>query len=68
MDAIKNNQVFVMNGDLIYGPRSPAGLVFLAKALHSEECKDLNPADVLKEYAESFVSGTDEGDYYSPIL
>jgi iron complex transport system substrate-binding protein len=68
LDAIKNNKVFILNGDLIYGPRSPAGLVYLAKALHPEECKDLNPADVLKEYAKSFVSGTDEGDYYSPVL
>jgi len=68
LDAIKNNLVFVMNGDLIYGPRSPAGLVYLSKALHPDECKDLNPADVLKEYAESFVSGADTGDYYSPVL
>jgi iron complex transport system substrate-binding protein len=68
LDAVMNNRIYVLNGDLIYGPRSPAGLVYLAKALHPEETKDLNSAEVLKEYAASFVTGTEEGDYYSPVL
>lgn len=68
LDAIKNKQVYVLNGDLIFGPRSPAGLVYLAKALHPDECKDLNLADVLNEYAAEFVSGVETGDYYSPAL
>lgn len=66
--AINNEQVFVLNGDLIYGPRSPAGLVYLAKALHLDECKDLSPSDVMEEYASRFVSGTEGGNYYSPVL
>ena len=68
LTAIKNKQVYVLNGDLTYGPRSPAGLVYLAKALHPEELKDISPNDVLKEYAETFVSGMEKGDYYSPVL
>lgn len=68
LDAIKNKQVYVLNGDLIFGSRSPAGLVYLAKALHPDECKELNPVDVLNEYAAEFVSGVETGDYYSPAL
>lgn len=68
LKAITDKQVYVLNGDLTYGPRSPAGLVYLAKALHPEECSDISPGDVLKEYAETFVSGMENGDYYSPTL
>lgn len=66
LDAVKEERVFVLNGDLVYGPRSPAGLVYLAKALHPEECSDFSPDAVLEEYAEKFVSGTETGDYFSP--
>jgi len=66
LDAVKEKRVFVLNGDLVYGPRSPAGLVYLAKALHPEECSDFSPDTVLEEYAEKFVSGTETGDYFSP--
>ena len=68
LDAIRNKQVYVINSNIIYGPRSPAGLVYLAKILHPEEFRDLNPADVLKEYAENFVPGVETGEYYSPDL
>ena len=68
LSAVKNNQVFVLNGDLAYGPRSLAGLVYLAKALHPDQFRDVSPDDVLKEYAEKFVSGMETGEYYSPVL
>jgi len=68
LSAVKNNQVFVLNGDLAYGPRSLAGLVYLAKALHPDQFRDVSPDDVLKEYAEEFVSGMENGEYYSPVL
>ena len=68
LSAVKNNQVFVINGDLTYGPRSPAGLVYLAKALHPNEFTDISPGEVLKEYATGFVSGMENGDYFSPFL
>lgn len=68
LDAVKNKKVYVLNGDLIYGPRGPAGLVYLAKVLHPDEFRDLQPSDVLREYATEFVSGVESGDYYSPIV
>nr|WP_319540596.1 ABC transporter substrate-binding protein [uncultured Methanospirillum sp.] len=68
LSAVKNNQVFALNGDLAYGPRSPAGLVYVAKAMHPDQLQDVSPDDVLKEYAEKFVSGMEKGEYYSPVL
>lgn len=67
LNAIKEKNVYVLNGELIYGPRSPAGLMYLAKALHPEEFSDVNPDDVLKQYADNFVSGMEEGDYFAPL-
>jgi iron complex transport system substrate-binding protein len=68
LSAVKSGKVYVISGDLIYGPRSPVGLVYLAKALHPVECADLNLKEVLGEYATEFVGGTETGDYYSPAL
>lgn len=68
LSAVKNNQVYALNGDLAYGPRSPAGLVYVAKALHPSLFNDIHPDDVLKEYADTFVSGVEKGEYYSPVL
>jgi len=67
LDAVKDKKVYVLNGDLIYGPRSPAGLVYLAKILHPDKFKDIDPSDVLKEYAKEFVSGVESEDYYTAI-
>ena len=68
LTAVKNNKVYVLDGKLILGPRSPAGLVYLAKILHPDETKDLNPSDALAEYDQQFVSGTKTGDYLTPAL
>lgn len=68
LSAVKSGKVYVITGDLIYGPRAPVGLVYLAKALHPVECSDLDLKEVLGEYAKEFVGGTEAGDYYSPDL
>ena len=68
LTAIKDKRIYVLNGDLTYGPRSPAGFVYLAKVLHPDELKVISPDDVLKEYSDLFVSGMEKGDYYSPVL
>ncbi len=68
LNAVKDERIFVLNGDLAYGPRSPAGLVYIAKALHPEKFESINPSDVLAEYSEKFVPGMDTGDYFSPDL
>lgn len=68
LSAVKNDRVYVLNGDLLFGPRSPAGMIYIAKMLHSDVFTDIKPTDVLKEYADSFVSGTDKGEFFAPTL
>jgi len=68
LSAIQNNRVYVLNGDLAFGPRCPAGLVYIAKCLYPNAFADIHPSDVLDEYARTFVSGTAEGEYFSPVL
>ena len=63
LEAVKNNKVYAFCGDLTLGPRCPAGLVYLAKVLHPEEMKDVNPSDAIDEFDKQFVSGTKSGDY-----
>ena len=68
LQAVQNEDVYVINGDLAYGPRSIAGLVYVAKALHPSAFEDIDPSDVLYEYDDRFVSGMSDWDYYSPYL
>jgi iron complex transport system substrate-binding protein len=68
LQAVQSEDVYVINGDLAYGPRSIAGLVYVARALHPSFFDDIHPIDVLLEYDERFVSGVTGWDYYSPYL
>ena len=68
LQAVQNEDVYVINGDLAYGPRSIAGLVYVAKILHPSVFDDVHPSDVLIEYDERFMSGMSDWDYYSPYL
>jgi len=68
LQAVQNEDVYVINGDLAYGPRSIAGLVYIARALHPSFFDDIHPIDVLLEYDERFISGMIDWDYYSPYL
>ncbi|MDD1727599.1 MAG: ABC transporter substrate-binding protein [Methanospirillum sp.] len=68
LTAVKDTQVYALNGDLAYGLRSPVGLVYVAKALHPDRFADISPDEALKEYADIFVSGMENGEYYAPVL
>lgn len=68
VQAVQHEDVYVINGKLAYGPRSIAGLMYVAKALHPSVFEDIDPFDVLYEYNDRFVSGVSDKDYYSPSL
>jgi iron complex transport system substrate-binding protein len=68
LQAVQHEDVYVINQNLAYGPRSIAGLVYVAKALHPSAFEDIDPTDVLYEYDDRFVSGMKGWDYYSPYL
>ncbi|WP_319578747.1 ABC transporter substrate-binding protein [uncultured Methanospirillum sp.] len=60
LTAVKNNQVFVINNDLLMFTRQPAGALYLAKILYPEKFSDIEPQMFLTEYAEKFMLGSDE--------
>jgi iron complex transport system substrate-binding protein len=68
LQAVQHEDVYIINGKLAYGPRSIAGLMYVAKALHPSVFEDIDPSDVLYEYNDRFVSGMSGWDYFSPSL
>ena len=68
LTAVTDNNVYIMNGDLTLGPRSPAGLVYVASLLHPDLFSDISPRDALVSYADSFVPGADEGETVYPLI
>lgn len=57
--AVREGRVYVINRDFIEGPRGIAGLLAMAKILHPEEFRTIEPEEVLHEYAAVFVAGSD---------
>lgn len=69
LSAVKNNRVYVLNGDIGSSPRAVIGLVYAAKAIYPEEFADIDPMDVLIEYDRLFVANTTVfSEAFSPLL
>ena len=66
--AVKNNRVYVMNGEIGSSPRVVIGLVYAAKAIYPDRFYDINPKDILLEYDREFVAGTGFEDAFAPEL
>lgn len=64
--AVRNNRIYAVKGDVISGPRGVAGLLYVAKALYPDRFADIDPDQVLHEYAETFVPGSDDVETYLP--
>jgi iron complex transport system substrate-binding protein len=68
LSAVRNNRVYVLNGDVVSSPRGIAGTLYLAKALYPERFEDINPDAILREYAETFLPGSDRiATFYPPL-
>lgn len=66
--AVRNNRVYVLNGDAVSSPRGIAGTLYLARALYPDRFKDIEPDSVLREYAETFLPGSDRiATFYPPL-
>ena len=57
--AVREKRVYIINRDYIEGPRGIAGLLAMGKILHPEEFLDIAPEEVLREYADTFITGSD---------
>ena len=65
--AVRNERVYLIEGDLIFSPRYLAGRCYLAKWLQPELFEDFNPEDILQEYYEEFLGIEYRGVWaYSP--
>ena len=53
--AVKNEKVYLLEGDLIFTPRYLAGRCYLAKWFQPELFEDLDPEEILREYHEEFM-------------
>jgi iron complex transport system substrate-binding protein len=56
--AVKNDRVYVFTNDIVYGPRAYVGLVWIAQLLHPAEFRDLHPRNILIDYNNRYVNGT----------
>lgn len=54
--AVQDNQVYAISNDVEYGPRAYIGLVYMAKILHPDVFRDVDPRKMLDEYAQKFVA------------
>jgi iron complex transport system substrate-binding protein len=62
VNAVKNNNSYLIDRDVIGGPRWVIGHIFFAKCMHPELFEDIDPAEIHKEYLKKFhnleVAGT----------
>jgi len=68
ISAVKNNRVYVLNGEIGSSPRAVIGLVYAAKAIYPDRFTDINPQDILAEYDREFVADTGTTDAFNPVL
>jgi iron complex transport system substrate-binding protein len=67
-DAAAQGKVYIICTDLNRGPMQAAGTVYMAKILHPDLFKDINPEDVLKEYFDKWQGIPYHGIYIYPPL
>lgn len=62
VNAVKDNNVYLVDRDIIGGPRWVIGRIYFAKCMHPELFEDIDPEEIHKEYLKKFhnleVSGT----------
>jgi len=56
--AVRQDHVYIFSSSIAYGPKSYIGLASTAKALHPDLFEDLNPSEMLNDYAGRYVAGT----------
>ncbi|OPY28395.1 MAG: Cobalamin-binding protein precursor [Methanocella sp. PtaU1.Bin125] len=68
VEAVKSDNVYVMSGAFASGARSMIGLLYVAKILHPDLFADVDPQQVLAEYAQKFLPGADRVLYIYPDI
>jgi hypothetical protein len=55
---VRQDRVYAFANDIEYGPRAYIGLVWTAQLLHPDEFRDMHPREMLNDYEQRYVSGT----------
>jgi iron complex transport system substrate-binding protein len=64
--AVKNNHVYIIDRDYISGPRWIIGHILFSKLFHPDLFKDMDPAEINKEYLKQFQGVELEGTWVFP--
>ncbi len=65
-NAVKKGRVYLIDSTVMYGPREVVGLCYLAKWLHPELFRDVNPEAVHREMLKKFYSDNLKGIWAYP--
>lgn len=66
ISAVKNNRVYVIDGDAISSPRGITGVLYLAKAFYPTDFADMDPDAVLEGYNDRFIPAIKARDAFYP--
>lgn len=66
--AVQDQRVYALSSSMLSGPREIIGILYVAKAVHPDRFTDIDPEEVLREYADTFMPGSDLQDAFSPQL
>lgn len=67
LTAVQNNHVYLIDRDMITGPRWIIGHVFFAKWLHPDLFEDLDPVEMNREYLQEFHGIEVDGTWAYPL-
>lgn len=65
-NAVKKGRVYLIDSTVLYGPREVVGLCYLAKWLHPELFRDVDPEAVHKEILKKFFDDDLKGVWVYP--
>jgi len=65
--AVQQNRIYLFSGSSEYGPKSFIGLLYTAKILHPALFADVDPGQLLDDYAAEYVSGTNNTEKVYPM-
>ncbi|AGB01958.1 ABC transporter substrate-binding protein [Methanoregula formicica] len=66
--AVQDQRVYAFSSSMLSGAREIIGILYIAKAVHPDRFTDIDPEEVLKEYANTFMTGSDLPGSFDPQL
>jgi len=66
--AVKSSRIYCVSGTIMSGPREVIGALYIAKAIYPDRFADIDPEEILHEYAREFLPGSDSEEAFYPLL